>query len=198
MRWVAGGLPTSGGYDGQEITENGVTYTWTNGEWVVTVEEVVVTSPGQSDPTPQDEYTWDDFLSDQAANDFLYDVSYTPVGLVRDALAKIANKLDDMAANLKFINGQLMVYDKDGDGDRDLTDLAKILDDDNDAHTRELIRNTLEGTPNSSSWYNNDFMLLYRASNEATLEAFVKPLAQWVDALQYDPNTPPPDLRGPV
>ncbi|GEM_PF-2491340 len=65
LRWVAGGLPSSGS-EGQQEWENGTLYTYISGSWV----ETIIVEP-ESDPTPDTPYTWADFLADQAAQDFI-------------------------------------------------------------------------------------------------------------------------------
>jgi len=54
LRWVAGGLPSSGS-EGEIVVENGRFYQWLHGSWEEVVEPVEV-SPSQPDPNPGPEW----------------------------------------------------------------------------------------------------------------------------------------------
>lgn len=92
LRWVSGGLPASGA-EGETVYENGNAYVWYSNQWHQMVEEAVIVGQKSYDPTPDTPYTYNDFLADQAAQDFLNsNPTVTSVSLY-DKLASTADTI---------------------------------------------------------------------------------------------------------
>lgn len=127
-----------------------------------------------------------------------YTSEILPASWFTDTARNAADKLDAAAAAAKRSDGSYLVSDTDGDGDRDMTDLANQLDDSSDAFTRQAIQNQVDNSyPQSANLEETQLYKVFRGAGDGSWESIIKPLAQWADALQHDKNTGP-DLRGPL